>query len=83
MSFKPGRAALTACLTAGLVVAVPAAAHAGAEYSRSWTKADAGGSRLHIRQAYVDEDGAVVFRDSYYSAGPNGASVRHVYSRAH
>ncbi|WP_067480099.1 hypothetical protein [Actinomadura hibisca] len=82
MSFKTGRAALTACVTAGLVLGLPAVANADVEYNQSWMKADASGSQLHIRRAFVRDNGEVGFRDSYYSAGPEGASVRHTYSGA-
>ncbi|MGI5171297.1 hypothetical protein ACQEU3_43795 [Spirillospora sp. CA-253888] len=82
MSFKTGRAVITTCVTAGLVLGLPAVAQADTEYGRSWMKADFNGSQLHIRQSYVRDNGEVGFRDSYYTAGPGGASIRHVYSKA-
>ncbi|WP_344831712.1 hypothetical protein [Actinocorallia longicatena] len=65
-----------------LLAVAPTAANADAGYDEAWTMASSSGSSLHIRTAYVDANGSVRFRDSYYEAGPSGASVRHVKSWA-
>ncbi|MFG2004060.1 hypothetical protein ACGFNU_33370 [Spirillospora sp. NPDC048911] len=82
MLSKSGRAAVMACAAVGLLTVAPGVAHADANYVQTWIKMDSMGSQLHIRSSYVDERGAVGFRDSYYRAGIGGASVHHTFSEA-
>ncbi|MBW8486907.1 hypothetical protein [Actinomadura parmotrematis] len=77
------RSAAVALSATAALMAAPSLAHADAEYRSSSMKADAHGSTLHIRRVFAGDDGEVRYEDSYYTSGPDGASVRHVYSRAH
>lgn len=82
MTFSFSRAAATAAAALGVLLAAPAVAQADARYLHSDARSGAHGASLHIRVAHADRHGRVYFVDTYYRAGPDGATVHRTYSRA-
>ncbi|MQY03672.1 hypothetical protein [Actinomadura macrotermitis] len=76
------RSAVTAAVGIGFLGLAPAMAHADTSYRHVWSSSGPDGAKLHIRVAGTDDRGHVYYKDLYYTAGPNGATVRKTVTEA-